>query len=377
MTTLDTAVPELDRLLAPRSIAMVGASNNLYSIGGLLFANLKRSFRGALYPIHPKDTVVQDHAAYASLHELPESVDLVVIAVASHLVEGIMEQAVASGVGGVVLLSSGFAEAGAEGIALQQRITDLAKAGGVRVIGPNCIGYLNIDGGVMANFALTPDEPLPPGGGVALVSQSGGFGSYLTTKGLLTGLRLGWFVSTGNELDVNIAQVLRYLVERPEVRVLLAFSETLRDPEVFIAAARRAQELDKPMVVLKAGRSEAAAKAAMSHTASVVGAVEVFDAVCHQYGVIVARSMEEMLDLGMIFQDGRRAAGNRLAIMTTSGGTGVLLADEAGQNGLAVPTFPEEEQEKMLGVLHTPFFGSVANPIDTTAAVRPEALGAL
>lgn len=377
MTRIDTAAPDLDRLLAPRSIALVGASNNLHSIGGLLFANLKRSFRGALYPIHPKDDSVQGIAAFASLHEVPEAIDLVVIAVASHAVEGVMEQAVSKGVGGVVLLSSGFAEAGDEGIALQQRIAQMAKAGGVRVIGPNCIGYLNIAGGVMANFALTPDEPLPPGGGVALVSQSGGFGSYLTTKGLLTGLRLGWFVSTGNELDVNIAAVLRYLVERPEVRVLLTFSETLRDPEVFIEAARRAQALDKPLVVLKAGRSEAAAKAAMSHTASVVGAVDVFDAVCRQYGVIVAHSMEEMLDLGMIFQDGRRVTGNRLAIMTSSGGTGVLLADEAGINGLDVPTFPEAEQAQMLSVLHTPFFGSVANPIDTTAAVKPGAISAL
>ncbi|EPL15595.1 acetate--CoA ligase family protein [Pseudomonas sp. CF161] len=377
MTRLHTAAPDLDRLLSPRSIAMVGASNNLNSIGGLVFANLKRSFNDRLYPVHPKDLEVQGLEAFKSLLEVPYGVDLVVIAVASHAVEAIMEHAVARDVGGVVLLSSGFAEAGPEGIALQQRIADKAKAAGVRVIGPNCIGYLNIDGGVMANFALTPDEPLPPGGGVALVSQSGGFGSYLTTKGLLTGLRLGWFVSTGNELDVNIAQVLRYLVERPEVRVLLAFSETLRDPEVFIDAARRAHALDKPMVVLKAGRSEAAAKAAMSHTASVVGAADVFDAICRQYGVIVAASMEEMLDLGMIFQDGRRVSGNRLAIMTASGGAGVLLADEAGMNGLAVPTFPEDEQQKMLQVLHTPFFGNVTNPIDTTAAARPDAIGSL
>ncbi|WP_248798135.1 acetate--CoA ligase family protein [Pseudomonas sp. MWU13-2105] len=377
MTPLDTAAPDLDRLLSPRSIAMVGASNNLNSIGGLVFANLKRSFSGPLYPIHPKDSEVQGYLAYNCLQDMPQTVDLVVIAVASHAVEGVMEQAVAKGVGGIVLLSSGFAEAGAEGIALQQRIADKARAAGIRVIGPNCIGYLSIGGGVMANFALTPDEPLPPGGGVALVSQSGGFGSYLTTKGLLTGLHLGWFVSTGNELDVNIAQVLRYLVERPEVRVLLAFSETLRDPEIFIEAARRAHTLDKPMVVLKAGRSEAAAKAAMSHTASVVGAADVFDAICRQYGVIVAGSMEEMLDLGMIFQDGRRVGGNRLAIMTSSGGAGVLLADEAGMNGLAVPTFPEDEQDKMLLVLHRPFFGNVANPIDTTAAARPEAIGAL
>lgn len=377
MTQAQTDAPTLDRLLAPRSIAMVGASNNLNSIGGLVFANLKRSFQGALHPVHPKDPLVQDCIAYASVAQLPEAVDLVLIAVASHAVEGVVEQAIALGVGGIVLLSSGFAEAGPEGIALQQRIAEKARAGGVRVIGPNCIGYLNIANGVMANFALTPDEPLPPGGGVALVSQSGGFGSYLTTKGLLTGLQLGWFVSTGNELDVNIAAVLRFLVERAEVKVLLAFSETLRDPEVFIEAARRAHELGKPLVMLKAGRSEAAAKAAMSHTASVVGAADVFDAVCRQYGVIIAHSMEEMLDLGMIFQDGRRVEGNRLAIMTSSGGTGVLLADEAGLSGLEVPTFPAHEQDQMLSVLHTPFFGSVANPVDTTAAVRPDSITAL
>ncbi|WP_414157043.1 acetate--CoA ligase family protein [Pseudomonas sp. BNK-15] len=377
MTRPQTDAQTLDRLLAPRSIAMVGASNNLYSIGGLVFANLKRSFKGALYPVHPKDAQVQNCKAYSSVAQLPQSVDLVLIAVASHAVEGVVEEAVASGVGGIVLLSSGFAEAGAEGLALQQRVAEKAKAGGVRVIGPNCIGYLNIADGVMANFALTPDEPLPPGGGVALVSQSGGLGSYLTTKGLLTGLKLGWFVSTGNELDVNIASVLRYLVERPEVKVLLAFSETLRDPEVFIETARRAQLLDKPLVILKAGRSEAAAKAAMSHTASVVGAADVFDAVCRQYGVIIAHSMEEMLDLGMIFQDGRRVVDNRLAIMTSSGGTGVLLADEAALSGLDVPGFPEHEQQQMLSVLHTPFFGSVANPVDTTAAVNPKSVTAL
>ena len=367
----------LDRLLKPASIAMVGASNNQWSIGGLVFANLKRSFKGELFPIHPKDAEVQGLKAYSAVAELPQSVDMVVVAVASHLVETVVDQAVAKKVGGIVLLSSGFAEAGEEGIALQARVAEKARAGGVRVIGPNCIGYLNIAGGVMANFALTPDEPLPPGGSVALVSQSGGFGSYVTTKGLLTGLRLGWFVSTGNELDVNIAGVMRYLVEQPEVKVILAFSETLRDPEVFIETAKRAQALDKPLVILKAGRSEAAAKAAMSHTASVVGAVNVFDAVCRQYGVIVAHSMEEMLDLGMIFQDGRRVKNNRVAVMTTSGGTGVLLADESALNGLDVPTFPADEQQKMLDVLHTPFFGSVANPVDTTAAIQPDALKAV
>jgi len=364
----------LERLLAPQSIAVVGASNQLASIGGMIFANLKRSFAGPLYPVHPKNSEIQGIPAHASLAEIGHPVDMAVVGVGAAQVEAVVEQAIEKNVGGLVLLSSGFAEAGPDGHALQVRIAARAQAGGLRIIGPNCIGYLNIAGGVMANFALSPQEPLPPGGGVALVSQSGGFGSHLLTKGLLSGLKLGWFVSTGNELDVNLATTLRWLVERPEVKVLLVFSETMRDPKVFIDAARRAHALDKPLIVLKTGRSEAAARAALSHTASVVGASDVFDAVCRQYGVVIASSMEQMLDLGLIFQDGRRVHDSRVGIVTASGGTGVLLADEVSRNGLTVPPLPDTEQATLREVMHTPFFGSLSNPVDTTAAVNIDSM---
>jgi acyl-CoA synthetase (NDP forming) len=221
----------------------------------------------------------------------------------------------------------------------------------------------------MANFALPPTVPLPPPGPVALVSQSGGFGSYITTKAMLAGLKLGWFVSTGNESDVNIAAVLRYLVDRDETKVLMVFAETLRDPDVFVAAACRAAELDKPIVLLKAGRSDAAAKAAMSHTASIVGSADVLDAVCRQYGVFVVSTMEEMLDLGTIFQDGRRVTSRGVGIMTSSGGAGVLLADAAAAQGLEVPEIPADEQEAMMALMPEPFYGSLTNPVDTTAQV--------
>jgi len=364
----------LDRLLTPRSIAVVGASNTLTSIGGVVFANLKRSFDGALYPVHPKDTEIQGIKAYTHLSGIVSEVDLAVIVLAAHLVETVVEQAIHQKVGSIVLLSSGFAESNAEGVALQARIAEKARAGGARVLGPNCIGYMNIAGGIMANFALSPQEPLPPCGSVALVSQSGGFGSYLMSKGLLTGLKIGWFVSTGNELDINLAIVLRWLVESPDVKVLLVFSETLRNPDILIETARRAYALDKPIIILKAGRTEAAAKAALSHTASVVGAVDVFDAVCRQYGVVIANSMEDMLDLGMMFQDGRRVRDNKLAILTPSGGAGVLLADEAVQNGLSIPTLPDQEQNALRNHMRTPFFGNVSNPVDTTAAIDIETI---
>jgi acyl-CoA synthetase (NDP forming) len=359
----------LDRALSPASIAMVGASNNVAGIGGQVFANLARAFSGRLYPVHPRDAEVQGRSAYSSVAELPEPVDLAVIVVPAPGVPAVVEECAAKGVGGALVITSGFAEVGDEGAALQEQMRAAAAGSGLRVIGPNCIGFMNLFGGVMANFALPPTAPLPEAGPVALVSQSGGFGSYITNKALLAGLRLGWFVSTGNEVDVNIAGVLRHLVERDETRVMMLFSETLRDPEVFVDAACRAAALDKPIVLLKAGRSDAAAKAAMSHTASIVGSARVFDAVARQYGVFVVETMEEMLDLGMIFQDGRRVRGRNVGILTTSGGAGVLLADACTAAGLVVPEIPADERAAMRGLMPTPFYGSTANPVDTTAQV--------
>ena len=365
----------MERLLSPRSIAMVGASNNVASIGGQVFANLVRAFDGTVHPVHPRDETVQGKPAFASVTDLPEAVDLAVVSVPAPLVPGVIAECAEKGVGGAVVITSGFAEGEAGGSGLQQQITDIARGSGLRVIGPNCIGYLNLWGGVMANFALPPTAPLPPPGPVALVSQSGGFGSYITLKAMLAGLKLGFFVSTGNEADVNLAAVLTYLVEREDTKVLMVFSETLRDPDVFIDFACRAAELDKPVVLLKAGRSEAAAKAALSHTASIVGSAGVLDAVCRQYGVYVMHTMEELLDLGTIFQDGRRVPDRNVGIMTSSGGAGVLLADAAVAEGLHVPEIPEEEQQAMLAMMPTPFYGSTSNPVDTTAQVvaSPEA----
>ncbi len=364
-----TGPPAMERLLSPRSIVMVGASNKVAGINGQVFANLVRAFDGPVTPVNARDETVQGVSAYPSVLAVPEVPDLAVVVVPAPHVPGVLQECAERGVGGAVVITSGFAESGGDGVALQQRITTLAESTGLRVIGPNCIGYMNLGGGVMANFALPPTAPLPPAGPVALVSQSGGFGSYITTKAMLAGLKLGWFVSTGNECDVNIAAVLGYLVERDDTRVLMVFSETLRDPEVFVDAAVRAAELDKPIVLLKAGRSDAAARAALSHTASIVGSSGVLDAVCRQYGVFVVHTMEEMLDLGTIFQDGRRVASRRVGIMTSSGGAGVLLADAATEEGLVVPEIPADEQEAMMALMPVPFYGSLTNPVDTTAQV--------
>ena len=183
----------MDRMLSPRSIALIGASNTAHRIGGLLFANLKRAFQGPLYPIHPSEPEIMGVKAYASLQDLPEKVDLAVVAVAAKMVPEMVEAAAAAGIAGAVVVTSGFAEVGDEGAALQDQLAEISARTGIRLIGPNCIGYFNMHGGVMANFAITPDSPLPKAGGTALVSQSGGFGSYISLMAMRAGLGVGWF----------------------------------------------------------------------------------------------------------------------------------------------------------------------------------------
>jgi acyl-CoA synthetase (NDP forming) len=369
----------LSRLLSPRSIAVVGASDRAGRIGTTVYQNIVRVFEGDIYPVNPRGGQILGREALPSVKDLPAGVDMAIVMVPAETVPETIRQCAERGVGGVTLLSSGFSEAGARGAELQEEVRRLSSETGVRVLGPNCIGFMNLHQGVMANFALPPETPLPDPGSVALVSQSGGFGSYITTKSLLAGLKLGWFVSTGNEVDVNLAAVLRHLVEDDTVNALMTFSETLRDPDVFMEAARRAHELDKPIILLKAGRSDEAARAALSHTASIVGSAQVLDAVCEQYGVQVVHTMEEMLDLGLMFQGGRRSGGSRLGIMTTSGGAGVLLADCAAQERLSVPEIPQPAARDIEQMMPQPFYGSIANPVDTTAQLgaRPGAYEAV
>jgi acetate---CoA ligase (ADP-forming) len=359
----------LDRLFSPSAIAVIGASNSVERIGGTIFANLKRAFVGELYPVHPREDQVQGVRAYRSLADIPLVVDLVLIAVGADDAVDLVVEAGKLGIGAAVVITAGFAESGSEGGELQQRLVEATRQTGIRVLGPNCIGFMNFWNGAIASFALSPQENLPAVGSVALVSQSGGFGSYIASKAFDAGLRLGCVVSTGNEVDVDVAAVLEHLVELESVHVLLAFAEALKDPVRFQNVARRAREKDKPLVVLKAGRSDVAARAAMSHTASVVGSAAVFDAVVRQCGAIVAETMEELLDFGILFQDRRRVQSRNVAIVSTSGGAGVLAADEADLAGLFVPTLSEGEQSRVMAVMPQPFFGSLTNPIDTTAQV--------
>lgn len=358
--------PAMSRLLSPTSVAVVGPTHDATSVAGQIFASLLRSFTlGPVVPIDPTAEEVQKVKAYRSVASLPEPVDLAVVAVPAPHVPGVVEECAAKGVGAAVVIVSSPQKT-AEGAELQRQLAAIARSSGLGVLGPNSIGYFNIGGGVRADLALTSGAPVPSGGPVALVAQGDGFGSYLAHKALLTGVRIGWFVSTGNEADVDVAAVLRHLVERDDVKVLLSLVETVREGEVFVETAMRAGELDKPMIVLAAQRGDEV-DGAGSGTASIFSSAKVFAAVCHQYGIYLVDTVEQLFDLGLIFQDGRRVRSNQVGVVTASGGAGVLLADACVKVGLEVPELPRDEQEAMLGFMPAPFYGSTTNPVDTTA----------
>jgi acetyltransferase len=358
----------VERLFSPESVAVVGASEA--ALGSMVFQNLHRDFPGRLYPVNPRRSEVHGVKAYPTVDDLPEAVDMAVILTPAVTVPDIIEHSAVRGIGGAVVLAAGFAEAGAEGKSAQQRMTDVARAHAFPIVGPNCNGFYNGQRKVAATFAIPVDMDRPKLGPVAVVSQSGGFGSYILLKAITAGLHVSWYLSTGNESDMNVARSLRYMIEQPEVGVVLTFFEAVRSPEVFVEVAARAAELGKPMLAVKAGYTAEGSRAALSHTASIAGSGAVYDAICKQYGLIQASSVEQMIDFGLALQTGRRMAGRRLGVLTQSGGSGALMADVAETVGLTVPVLPDADREHLQSLL--PSFGSAANPVDTTGNFNME-----
>lgn len=365
-TPAGPATANLDPLLNPRAVAVVGASlTNPNNVGSRALRQLRRFADRDVYQVHPRARSNAEALAVQAVTDLPDHVDLLIVALPVDNVVPVVRQAAEHGIGAALIFTSGFAEGGEEGERAQVELGQIADAHGMLINGPNTIGFLNLHEGLLATFYLPNDVEPWPAGSVAIVSQSGALATY--TEGLARdrGINPGWLVTTGNEAGVQVTDVLAYLVERPEVEVLFATSEGVRDAEAFVSVATRAAELGKPLVMVKAGRSEAGLAAAMSHTAAISGADEVFDAICVQYGVLRATGLEEALDWLSVLQTGRRLAGDRVALLTGSGGAGVMMADASIQAGLAVATTPESDQEAIHKLI--PSFGSAVNPVDVTA----------
>ncbi len=367
----------LDALFKPRSIAIFGASDDVTKIGGRPLQFLQKyGYAGGIYPINRKAGLVQSLRAYASLAELPEVPELAVIAVPPAGVLDAVQDCAQRGVKAAVILSAGFSEMGEEGSRLQARIGEVARASGMRIVGPNCLGAIGVPDKSIATFSVALESSFPAAGPVGIVSQSGNLGSFTLRLAGERGLGVSRMLTTGNECDVDIADAIASLAADPGTSVILCCMETCRDGAKLMQAMAMAREAGKPLVVLKVGVSEAGSAAAASHTGALAGSDAVFDAVLRQGGALRVPSIELLLEVGhalSVVGPARVPGGRRVAVLTASGGFGVLLADAASAQGLALPRLAAQTQERILSVVP---FAAPSNPVDMTAQVssRPEVL---
>ncbi|WPG37069.1 acetate--CoA ligase family protein [Variovorax sp. EBFNA2] len=367
MDFFSSQAESLSALFAPRSIAVVGASSNAQKIGGIPVDYQRRfGFEGALYPVNPNADRIQDLPAFPSLRAIGQPVDLAILAVPSALVDGALDDAIAAGVKGVVLFSSGFAEVGAEGAAAQARLGDKARAAGVRLIGPNCLGFMNVARHVYATFSPAPGVGRVMPGRIGLVSQSGAFGAYAYAMARARGVGLSLWATTGNEADVQVADCLAWLAQDPDTDVIMAYMEGCRDGPRLRAALALAQANGKPVVMVKVGRTALGAEAAASHTAALAGDDAVYDAVFRQYGVLRARNLTEFFDLAHSAAVAGRPRDRSIGLFTLSGGVGALMADEASAQGLDVQPLGDAAQDTLRSWVP---FAAPRNPVDITGQV--------
>ncbi|HEY9448043.1 MAG TPA: CoA-binding protein, partial [Burkholderiales bacterium] len=352
-------------LLAPRSIAILGASADFNKINGrTLKALLDKRYAGAIYPVNPKYPEIAGIRCYPDVASIPGPIDLAVVAVPARMVATSIRELGRKHAQAAVVFSSGFSEVGGEGIAREEELRAAIRESGVRVLGPNCLGLVNSHDNVMATFSqfsLGPTEPGP----AAFVTQSGALGTATAGMARRRGLHFGYFVNTGNETDLNFVDVMREVLTDPRVKVGAGYIEGLKDGPGLVALAGEMLEAGKPMIITKVGRTQAGARAIASHTGSLAGADAVFDGVVRQHGIVRARSDEQLLDFTEVFTKCALPAGKGLGIMTRSGGAGALMADRAEELGLTVAAFDAQTTAALKKVV--PAFGSTRNPVDITA----------
>ena len=355
---------DLDSLLHPRSIAIIGASADLSKVNGRPLKHLlDKGYAGKIYPMNPKYAAINEVPCFASVAAIPGPVDLAIVAVPAKFVASMLRDLGRCGAKSVIVFSSGFAEVGEAGRALEAELGAIAREFGMRLCGPNCLGLINAFERVIATFGQFADGATPPGP-VAFVSQSGAFGTAIAALARRRELGLGYFVNTGNECDVTFAQVMREVLADERIRVGAGYIEGLRDGADLLDLAGFALAAGKPLVLAKVGRSSSGARAAASHTGFLAGADAVFDGVIRQYGIVRARNEEQMLDIVEAFTYCELPHGSGVGIVTQSGGAGVLIADRAEELGLSVPVLGAATQQALRACI--PGFGTCGNPVDVT-----------
>jgi acetate---CoA ligase (ADP-forming) len=351
-------VSSLERFFTPKTVAVIGASQRPGSIGGELFRNVLRAeFRGVCFPVNRSGGSVAGVRAYRSVAEIGEQIDLAVICLPGPAVLEAAEEALAAGVRALCVISAGFAEVGADGVARQDELVAVVRAHGARLLGPNCLGIAAAAPRLNATFG---PRALPPGN-VGFSSQSGALGLAVLERAAERGLGLSAFVSVGNKADISSNDLLEYWQDAPETDVVLLYLESFGNPRKFARVARRVARA-KPIVAMKAGRTGAGARAASSHTAALAGSEAAVDALFHHAGVLRVDTLEELLDVTALLAGQPLPRGRNVAVLTNAGGLGILCADACEAGGLTLPPLADATVEALRGVL--PSEASVGNPVD-------------
>jgi acyl-CoA synthetase (NDP forming) len=365
-TIHDSAHPQdFDRLVNPRGIAIVGASATSTGIAGQPLRYLTEfGYTGRVHPVNPKYAELKGLACYPDVASVPEPCDLALVVVGGQHVPDVIDQCGARGIPFAIVLSAGFQEIGERGRERQRALEGALKRNRVRIVGPNCIGMLNLDRHIHAGFGGAMSNPKLRAGPIAMVTQSGGYGMGMVAAADQQGVGFNYIVSTGNETDITATELIRYLLEREDTKAVVAFLEGSTDGRGLIAIGRRALELEKPVLMWKVGNSRAGRRAATSHTGRLSAGAELFERALKEGGFIEIGDTDDIVDLAQFLDYEKRAKGNRVVILTLSGGAGVLVADLCEQQGLEVAASSEETIARLTPI--TPELGSLGNPIDLT-----------
>ena len=358
----------LDKIMKPKSIAVIGASTKEHTIGSDIMKRLQEyKFNGKIYPVNPKGGIIEGLQAYTSVLEIPETIDLAIVVVNAKFVLSTIDQCHEKGIKGVCIITAGFKETGKEGAELEKQLVEKLKEYSMRCVGPNCLGVVNTHPDIRMDGCFA--ESLPERGNIGFVSQSGALGGGILN--ILKDLNLGFaqFISIGNQADVNAETALEYWENEPDVEQILLYMESIQNPSNFRKLASRITK-KKPILALKAGRSAAGASAASSHTGSLAGADKAAAALLQQSGVIREFSLKNLFATAKVFANCPIPKGDRVAIITNSGGPGIMATDAVCEYGMQMAKITDETKEKLRSFL--PSAASVKNPIDMIASAPIE-----
>lgn len=359
-------------LFAPRSVAVIGASNRAGSVGQAVFANVfKHGYAGVVYPVNPRSASIMSVKAFPSVLDIPDPVDLSIIIVPSPLVPGVMEECGKKSIKAAIVITAGFKELGGAGVEQERLVLKAARENGIRLLGPNCLGIINTDPQVSLNGSFA--RLMPATGNIALVSQSGAVGVAALEYAQGEGIGLSKFVSVGNKADLNENDFLAYLKDDPLTDVIMFYLEDISDPKRFFQLAREITGEagnKKPILAIKSGRTAAGARAASSHTGALAGSDEAYDALFAQCGVLRVESLEELFDYAHAFSTQPLPKGNRAAIVTNAGGLGIMAIDAAGRYGLSIAEFSPETAARLKAGL--PAAANIHNPVDVLGDARED-----